>query len=79
MSRTIHELLDEALLHFSFIDRYAQLDLEDSLVLDAITSVVSRYRQPQQAPSRRKERTLWGYLGPYVRNEEQDCAWVRND
>lgn len=36
MSRTIHELLDEALLHFSFIDRYAQLDLEDSLVLDAI-------------------------------------------
>lgn len=36
MSRTVAELLDEALYHFAYLERYAQLGLEDSLVLDAI-------------------------------------------
>lgn len=36
MSRTTPELLDEALLHLDYLQRYAEHDLEDSLVLDAI-------------------------------------------
>lgn len=36
MSRTIIELLDEALLHFSFATQYASQDLNNSMVIDAI-------------------------------------------
>ncbi|HJD51541.1 MAG TPA: DUF86 domain-containing protein [Candidatus Rothia avistercoris] len=36
MSRTVQEILDESLLHLDYVQRYAERDLEDSLVLDAI-------------------------------------------